>query len=145
MRAAAAAVAIVVLVAGCAGSPSLTGRPTTRTVATATAPVTERPEATLPSDALSQMEIAFIGTPRQAEIAELLEQAFEIYDLEWTEDNLSRAGSSLVALRQDAEDDGLHRITEMAILEEMVADGGLPGMSFPEAAGWIAAAMRVES
>ena len=38
----------------------------------------------------------------------------------------------------------MKRLIAMAILRAMVADGGLPGMSFPEAAGWMATALRVE-
>lgn len=104
-------------------------------------PATEPPDES--SAALDRMEIAFVGNPGQEEIRELLEQAFEIYDLEWTEDNLSRAGSALVALRQDAEANG-SSVIEMDILEAMVAGGGLPGFSFPDAAGWMSAALRLE-
>lgn len=103
---------------------------------------TEEPEDE--PDALEMMEVAFIGTPSQDEIRDLMEEAFEIYAVEWTEENLSRAASSLVALRQEAEAAGNNQVTEMAILEAMVADGGLPGMSFPEAAGWMSAVLRLE-
>lgn len=142
---------VALLVAGCGGSTATTAvassplaTPATERTPTAGPPEPAPTIATLPSDALSQMEIAFIGTPRQSEIRALLEEAFVIYDLEWTEDNLSRAGSVLVALRKDAEDAGREDITEMVILERMVVGGGLPGTRFPEAAALLATELRLE-
>jgi hypothetical protein len=84
--------AIVLLVAGCAGSPR--ALPTT-----AIAPP-EPPPTTVPADPIAQAEIAFIGNPSQGEIRTKLNRAFSIYGLEATSDNYSRAGSSLVALGQ---------------------------------------------
>lgn len=143
-----------VIVAACGSGAPISTRVTPTSPVATSAPIpvsspttapTETPTApTVPSDALSQMEIAFIGNPGQPEIKALLERAFDIYDLELTEENMSRAASSLVALRLDAEKAGRDDITEMALLEAMVADGGLPGLTFPEAAGWVSAAMRLD-
>lgn len=138
---------------GCSSSPQLTSlepatRPAESRLAADPGLITQEPTLTagppFPPDALSQMELAFIGNPSQSEVLALLEQAFEIYDLDLTEENMSRAGSTLVALRLDAENAGRSDITEMALLEAMVDDGGLPGMTFPEAAGWVSAVLRLD-
>jgi hypothetical protein len=107
-----------------------------------TAPPTRPPAAIVPSDPIAQASLAFVGNPSPAEIRSKLDAAFAIYGLEPTDDNYSRAGSVLVALRQEAEADGYPAITEMAILEEMIAGGGVPDLSFPEAAAWVAALLR---
>lgn len=64
-------ITIAFLVAGCGsgsgGPPPVTASPT------------ERPAATLPSGALSQMELAFVGSPRQSEIKAILDQALSLY------------------------------------------------------------------
>ena len=125
---------VATLVMACGG-----GRP-------ATAPATPRPTAppvaTAPSDPIAQAELAFIGNPPQSEIRAALDAAFAIYNLESTDENYSRAGSALVALRLDAEGDGHPEVTEMAILAAMTAGGGFTGLSFPEAAGFAATALR---
>jgi hypothetical protein len=54
-----------------------------------------------PSDALSQMETAFVGNPNHEEIRADLDKALRLYKVPVTEENYSRAGSSLVALRKE--------------------------------------------
>lgn len=98
----------------------------------------------LPSDPIALAAIAFVGNPPQDEIRSNLNTAFEIYRVEQTDENYSRAASALVALRQDAESAGRYDVTEMAILDAMIADGGLPGTTFSEAAGWMATSLRLE-
>ncbi|MCZ7575962.1 MAG: hypothetical protein M5U18_02460 [Dehalococcoidia bacterium] len=90
--------------------------------------------ATLPSEprgaaALEQMANAFDGGPSQAVIKARLDAAFALYGLQPTEDNYSRAGSTLVSLRR------ANGATEMAILDYMICSH-VPGvrMTFPEAA-----------
>lgn len=129
-------ITIAFLVAGCSsgsgGPPPLTASPT------------ERPAATLPSDALSQMELAFVGSPRKSEIKAILDQALSLYGLELTQDNYSRAGSALIAVRIDAEGRGCGSCTERAILERMLRDGKLAGLDFAVAVGWTVAAIEIE-
>jgi hypothetical protein len=87
--------------------------------------------------ALEQMEIAFEGGYKKEEIKVQLDKAMELYGLTLTEENYSRAGSTLVALRQK------NRTKEMDILAYMIRSH-VPGvkMHFAEAAG-IASAMLV--
>jgi hypothetical protein len=78
-------------------------------------------DATVPSDALSQMEIAFIGNPRQAVIKQKVEDVLALYDLEATEENYRHVGDVLVALRQANFDEGsCDACTEIGILDEML-------------------------
>ncbi|MDD9205080.1 hypothetical protein PU560_01205 [Georgenia sp. 10Sc9-8] len=46
------------------------------------------------------MEVAFNGHPRQSEIRSALDAAFAATDTTASDDNYSRAGSALVALRK---------------------------------------------
>lgn len=96
------------------------------------------PAATLPPGALDQMAIAFEGGHSRAEIKARLDSVMLLYGLELSEENYSRAGSTLVALRRDS------GIPEMEILDYM-ARSYVPGTSitFPEAAGIATAALRV--
>jgi hypothetical protein len=107
-------------VSGCASAPATPGP-------------NERPAATLPSDALSQLEIAFAGTPRKAVIRDKLDAALALYGLDPTEENYGRAGSALVAVRNGAQQSGCDSCTEIAILDQMLRDGALPGAEFPDA------------
>lgn len=127
--------ALVLVAAGCSSAPSAS-------VATTAPRPTDPPVATIPSDPIAQAEIAFSGNPRQSEIRAALDAAFAIYGLEPTDENYSRAGSALVALRQAAEGDNHPEVTEMAILVAMTAGGGYTGLSFPEAAAFAATAIR---
>ena len=88
----------------------------------------------LPSDPISQMEIAFVGNPTKREITTFLDKALSLYDTPINSENYSRAGSSLVALRQQT------GVSEMSILRYMIKSH-VPGMkiNFPEAAGISAA------
>ena len=83
------------------------------------------------------MEIAFEGGHKKEEIKARLDKAMKLYGLTLTEENYSRAGSTLVALRQK------NRTKEMDILSYMIRSH-VPGvkMHFAEAAG-IASAMLV--
>ena len=87
-------------------------------------------------DALEQMEVAFIGNPRQAEIQARLDRALNLYNTPISEENYSRAGSALVTLRREIGP------SEMDILDYMIRSH-VPGvnMSFPNAAGISAAAL----
>ena len=64
--------------------------------------------------ALEQMEIAFEGGYKKEEIKARLDKAMELYGLTLTEENYSRAGSTLVGLRQK------NRTMEMGILSYMI-------------------------
>ena len=82
------------------------------------------------SVALDQMAVAFEGGYSRAAIEARMREGMELYGLAWTEDNRSRAGSTLVALRRE------YSIEEMRILDYMICSH-VPGveMSFPEMAG----------
>ncbi len=82
---------LAIVVGACSGSAS--------TLAAERA-TTSASDPTVPSDALSQMEIAFIGNPRQAVIKQKVEDVLALYDLEATEENYRHVGDALVALRQ---------------------------------------------
>lgn len=88
--------------------------------------------------ALQQMELAFVGNPRQSVIKPKLDRAFRLYGVEITEENYSRAGSSLVVLRQET------GVPEMEILEFMICSH-VPGINvdFPSMAALSATAIRV--
>ena len=79
--------------------------------------------------ALDQAEIAFVGGHSRAQIKERLDEALGLYGLPITEENYSRAGSTLVALRK------ANGTSEMEILDHMVRShvSGVK-ISFPEAA-----------
>ena len=96
-------------------------------------------EAIHESEALEMMEVAFDGHPSRARIKTRLDLALTQSGHPLTEENYSRAGSVLVALRK--RNTGL---TEMAILDYMIRSH-VPGptMSFAERAGLSAAFMAV--
>lgn len=77
--------------------------------------------------ALEQMLIAFEGNHKMDEIKTKMDKAMKMYGLELTEDNYSRAGSVLVALRKE------YGITEMDILDYMIKSY-VPNMKFPDMA-----------
>lgn len=88
-------------------------------------------EPETPEGALAEMEAAFNGHPRQSEIQQALDAAFAATDTDATEENYSRAGSVLVALRQE------HGIDEMEILEcipTRANDPRVPENTFPNIA-----------
>lgn len=89
---------------------------------------TEDDVAAMP--AIAQAEIAFVGGHTQAEIKARLDEALKLYGLPLTDENYSRAGSSLVALRK------ANGTPEMSILDHMIRSH-VPGVNvtFPSAAG----------
>ena len=105
-------------------------------VATDSAPETTRAVGAI--SALEQMEVAFVGNPRQADIRAILDRALALYNTPISEENYSRAGSALVALRQE------FGPSEMDILDYMIRSH-VPGanMSFPDMAGISAAALSL--
>jgi hypothetical protein len=74
------------------------------------------------------MAVAFEGQPAKARIKEHLDAAFAIYGLPVTEENYSRAGSTLVGLRK-----ANRGVGEMAIIQCMIK-AKYPGVDFPTAA-----------
>jgi hypothetical protein len=105
--------------------------------ATTTSGSTDKPRATSVSSnpvsrmtALEQMEIAFVGGYSASQIKSRIEHAMDLYGLPITEDNRSRAGSVLVALRKE------FGPAEMDILDYMIrshVDG--VAVSFADMAG----------
>lgn len=89
-------------------------------------------EAVSNMTALQQMTIAFDGNYSEKEIKDKITEAMVLYNVPITEENYSRAGSTLVALKQQ------HGIEEMLILDYMIKKLYTPNikMTFPEAAGW---------
>ena len=81
----------------------------------------------LPS--LRKMEIAFDGNPRASQIRPILDNALLLYGVPITEENYSRAGSTLVALRKELGP------SEMDILDHMIRSyvSGV-NISFPDMA-----------
>jgi hypothetical protein len=81
--------------------------------------------------ALDQAVLAFEGGFTRQEIRERLDVALRLYSLSATEENYSRAGSALVALRKQ------NGTPEMAILGYMIRSHveGV-NLSFPEAAAF---------
>ena len=79
--------------------------------------------------ALEKMSIAFIGNYDRPKIKIKMDKAMTFYNLQITEENYSRAGSTLVALRKE------YGIEEMKILDYMIKSY-VPNvnMSFPDAA-----------
>lgn len=90
---------------------------------------TSSPSGTVEADALDQMAVAFAGSYDRDAIAARLREAMDLYGTPWSEDQRSRAGSVLVALRQD------YDVEEMRILDYMICSH-VPDMdfTFPEAA-----------
>lgn len=97
-----------------------------------------RIDAQVPTDPLSQMEITFQGNYSQAQIKSRLDRAMDLYGVPKTQENYSRAGSTLVALRKKVGH------SEMVILDHMIRSH-VPGVkiSFPDAAGLAAAFLAV--
>jgi len=87
--------------------------------------------------ALDKMSVAFEGHPSRDQVKAKLDRALTLYQTDITEENYSRAGSTLVGIRKDT---GVH---EIEILEHMIRSY-LPGMkgSFPEAAAMSAAMIK---
>ena len=80
------------------------------------------------------MEIAFEGSPTVSEIQGALDRAMLLYGVPLTEENYSRAGSTLVALRKEIGP------SEMDILDYMIRSHVVGvNISFPESAGMSAA------
>ena len=90
---------------------------------------TETVLAQFPTDPLSQIEIAFEGNYARSQIQQRVDEAMKLYNVPKTDENYSRVGSVLVALRKET---GQH---EMDILDYMIKSY-VPGvtMSFPDAA-----------
>ena len=80
-------------------------------------------------DALGKMELAFVGGHTRGQIKRQMDRAMRLYGLPITEENYSRAGSALVALRKQ------NGTAEMEILEHMIRSH-VPGakLTFPTAA-----------
>lgn len=84
-----------------------------------------------PSDAISQMEISFDGSPRQSVIREAMNKAFTAVGMSASEENQSRAGSTLVSFRKE------YGISEMEILDCIpyrANDPRVPELNFPNVA-----------
>ena len=85
----------------------------------------------IPSDPIAQMEIAFDGHPRKAEIQVAMDRAFSALGETPTSDTYSRAGSVLVSFRKE------YGVSEMKILECMpyrANDSRAPQKIFPSVA-----------
>jgi len=126
-------VLIVLIIIGSIGSGNNTSEQSTNT------DTSKNEEAVKDMGALEKMEIAFIGNPSKEEIKDKLDLALELYKTEITEENYSRAGSTLVALRKESKTG----VTEMEILEYMI-DSHVDNvnMSFPNMAGISFAALE---
>lgn len=81
--------------------------------------------------ALQMMEDVFVGNYTKEQIKLLLDRALTLYGVSVTEENYSRAGSTLVALREK------YGISEMRILDYMIRSHvkGV-NLTFPQAAAW---------
>lgn len=90
------------------------------------------------ANALDDMAATFDGAPSRTEIQALLDEVMVLYDTPRTEENYSRAGSTLVALSADL------GVSEMNILEQMrtlyTPDAAL---TFPEAAALAATELSI--
>lgn len=123
------ALGLVLLLAACAGPGSQDREEAVER--------TPRPDPTLPSGALEQAAIAFEGNHSASAIKARLDEAFGHFGLETTDENYSRAGSALVALRQSAQDRGCDSCSEMEILSHMLRSSAWEaGMDFPDAAAF---------
>ena len=85
--------------------------------------------AHLPSDPLALAQAAFVGNHSRDQIKLRLDRALTLYGMPITDDNYSRAASSLVALRRE------NGVAEMAVLDYMIRSH-VPGVaiSFPQGA-----------
>ncbi len=84
--------------------------------------------------ALDLMEVAFVGGYTRVEIQARIDRAMALYGLPITDENYNRAGSVLVALRNE------YGVPEMEVLDYMIrsAVAGVD-VSFPDGAGLAAA------
>ncbi len=105
MRRAIAALVVVLIAACSSGSEIATPAPAI-------------PAGPTPMSALSQMEMVFIGSPREAEIRALLDTVLADHGLPATEANYQKAGDALVATRISAVEAGCpeSQCSEMAVL-----------------------------
>lgn len=89
-----------------------------------------------PDHPLDQMVLAFEGNHSRAEIKDRMDEAMGLYGVALTEENYSRAGSTVVSLRRE------YGPSEMEILDYMIRSHA-PGvnMEFPSMAGIAAAAL----
>ena len=94
-------------------TPSQTTTPSVQKTTTPSVQKTTTPSVQKKT-ALEEMEIAFQGGFKKEEIKTRLETAMKLYELPITEENYSRAGSTLVALRQK------NGTKEMDILSYMI-------------------------
>lgn len=85
----------------------------------------------VPTNALAQMEIAFEGSPQQATLQSALDKAFAAVNMTETEDNLSRAGSTLVAMRKEY---GISEMDILACMPYRAEDPRAPAVNFPNVA-----------
>lgn len=98
---------------------------------TACSPSAKSESPAPPSDPVAQMELTFEGSPRQEVISASMEKAFSAVSMEATVDNLSRAGSTLVAFKQE------YGVSEMEILDCIPyrsRDPRVPSLNFPNVA-----------
>ena len=88
------------------------------------------PAPTATTAALDLLPLAFDGQPSLVRIKPKMDKAMDLYGLERTDENYSRAGSALVALRQE------YGVSELDILDRMILLH-VPGTpwTFPDAAG----------
>jgi hypothetical protein len=86
---------------------------------------------------LTQAELAFVGGHTRQQIKQGLDRALPLYGLQVTNENYSRAASTLVALRKS------NGVPEMTILDHMIRSHveGVK-LSFPEAAGLSASFLK---
>jgi hypothetical protein len=105
------------LAVGCGGSPSSTSN------------------VSSPST-LEKVSVAFNGNPSPLTVKQSLDRALTLYNTPITDENYSRAASTLIVLRRE------HGIDEMKILDHMIRSH-VPGvnLSFPEAAALSSVAM----
>lgn len=115
-------VVLVFALSGCSSNDSGSSGSTRQSSSGAATPVADM-------SALEQMELAFEGNPKVSTIKPKVDQALRLYGHALTEDNYSRAGSTLVALRQQ------NGVSEMDILDYMICSY-VPGsnVTFPDMA-----------
>ncbi|MDQ3691386.1 MAG: hypothetical protein M3406_15420 [Chloroflexota bacterium] len=93
-------------------------------------------------DALDQASVAFQNSPSRATIKGELDKVFDHFGMAKTDENYSRAASTLIRLRQRGQGRGCEACTEMAILSHIERSSGWEtGMDFPEASAWSVEAM----
>lgn len=84
------------------------------------------------------MAIAFDGNYSEKEIKDRITEAMVLYNVPITDEDYSRAGSTLVTLKQE------QGIEEMLILDYMINKLYTPSikLTFPQAAGWSVSALK---